>query len=71
MAITRSIGKLVVAGGKMGIGYLFRRRRSVRVFARRLQRIGISGDEAKILVHGYKDMISLPGLRQLVRHRKH
>jgi len=58
-----------VAAGVAAIGYLYRRRTSVRRFAYRLRRMGISSDEADVLTHAYKDMVSLPGLRQLMRHR--
>jgi len=31
----------------------------------------MSDDEVGLLTNGYKDMISLPGLRQIIRHREH
>ncbi len=70
LAIIGSIGKLIVTAGGVGVSYLYRRRRSVRSFYRSLHRMGISGDEAKILTAGYRDMVSLPGLRQLARRGK-
>ncbi len=42
----------------------------MHTFSRRLGRMGLSGDEAKILTSSYKDMVSLPGLRQIVRNRQ-
>ena len=69
LAITRSTGKLIATVGAMGIGYLYRRRRSIHVFARHLRRMGISENEAGILIRGYRDMVSLPSLRQLARSR--
>jgi len=32
--------------------------------------MGVSDDEADLLTSGYKDMVSLPRLRQIMRSRK-
>ena len=42
----------------------------MRRFSRTLRKMGISGNEAQILTCGYKDMVSMPGLRQLTHRRK-
>lgn len=52
------------------IGYLYRRQRSVHRFSRTLRRMGMAKNEVTFLTSGYKDMVSLPGLRQLARRRK-
>jgi len=70
LSIIGSIGKLVITAGGMGIAYLYRRRRSIHAFSLRLRKMGVSDDDAKFLTSGYKDMVSLPGLRQIMRSRK-
>ena len=69
LAITRSTGKLIATVGAMGIGYLYRRRRSVHRFSRTLRQMGMAENEITFLTSGYRDMVSLPSFRQLARSR--
>jgi len=70
LAIAASIGRLIATAGGIGISYLYHRRRSTRRFSRALRSMGISIDEVDILTRGYRDMVSLPRLRQFTHHRK-
>jgi hypothetical protein len=65
LRIGGKIARLLAGLTAVGVGFLWERRRAVRVFRDSLRQAGLPRDVIESLTHDYRQMMSLPGLRSL------